>query len=200
MSSDSFDGSSADWAHYLIFNHGDGSSYYHYVLRFPFWGLPQYQRQTGNTTSKSGWKGFITDENIGSQSVTHASTADKAANALTLLNGTKKLIFAGCFTLSYQNGVVTFTAPSDGTYSCIRSAAGIYSLFLPPVYSEYTNVYILYEYVFDSSKGIIPCLDLQWNNTNNCGMGLYISDNNNDHFAEPNGALPLKFGIMFAKN
>ena len=32
----SFWGSSSDWAHYIICNHGDGDSYFHYAIRLPF--------------------------------------------------------------------------------------------------------------------------------------------------------------------
>ena len=102
--------------------------------------------------------------------------------------------------MSYQNGVVTFTAPSDGTYSYMRTAKGNYYILLPPIYSEYRHAYILYEYVMDSGKGVIPSLDMQWNNTTQCDIALYISDNNNDIWVDPENALPLKFGIMFAKN
>lgn len=60
----SFDGSSSGWAHYIIANHGDGSSYFHYTIRLPFWGEPQYRRQTGNTSSVSSWYKFWTEENL----------------------------------------------------------------------------------------------------------------------------------------
>lgn len=64
QTSSSFDGSPADWAHYIIANHGDGSSYYHYTIRLPFWSVPQYRRQTGNTSSVSSWYRFWTEENL----------------------------------------------------------------------------------------------------------------------------------------
>lgn len=64
QTSSSFDGSSADWAHYIIANHGSGSSYYHYTIRLPFWSEPQYKRQTGNTSSVSSWYKFWTEENL----------------------------------------------------------------------------------------------------------------------------------------
>lgn len=60
----SFDGSPADWAHYIIANHGSGSSYYHYTIRLPFWSVPQYKRQTGSTSSVSSWYKFWTEENL----------------------------------------------------------------------------------------------------------------------------------------
>lgn len=64
QTSSSFDGSPADWAHYIIANHGNGSSYYHYTIRLPFQSVPQYKRQTGNTSSVSSWYKFWTEENL----------------------------------------------------------------------------------------------------------------------------------------
>ena len=76
QTSGSFDGNSG-WCHYIICNHGAGSTYYHYTIGLPFWDVPKYKRQTGSTSSVSGWHTFITSENIGSQSVSSASNADK---------------------------------------------------------------------------------------------------------------------------
>ena len=64
QTSSAFDGSPADWAHYIIANHGDGASYYHYTIRLPFWGIPQYKRQTGSTSNTSAWYNFWTSENF----------------------------------------------------------------------------------------------------------------------------------------
>ena len=64
-------GSVAEWASYLIFNHGDGSCYYNQMIRMPFNGVPKYQRKVNGTNS--GWYSFITSENIGSQSVRYAT-------------------------------------------------------------------------------------------------------------------------------
>lgn len=64
QTSSSFDGSPADWAHYIIANHGSGSSYYHYTIRLPFWSVPQYKRQTGSTSDVSSWYKFWTEENL----------------------------------------------------------------------------------------------------------------------------------------
>lgn len=63
QTSSSFDGSPADWAHYIIANHGSGSSY-HYTIRLPFWSVPQYKRQTGSTSNVSSWYKFWTEENL----------------------------------------------------------------------------------------------------------------------------------------
>lgn len=64
QTSSSFDGSTADWAHYIIANHGNGASYYHYTIRLPFWGVAQYRRQTGSTGSVTQWYKFWTEENL----------------------------------------------------------------------------------------------------------------------------------------
>ena len=74
----SFDGSTEEWAHYIIANHGDGASYYHYTIRLPFGNIPQYRRQTGSISSVSDWFNFITDENILNQSVNYATLAGDA--------------------------------------------------------------------------------------------------------------------------
>jgi hypothetical protein len=61
--SSSFDGRSG-WAHYLTFNHGNGETYYHWNLAFPFWSWPVYKRQTGSTSSQTSWYNMFTEENI----------------------------------------------------------------------------------------------------------------------------------------
>ena len=73
-----FDGSATGWAHYIIANHGNGASYYHYTIRLPFQDVPQYRRQTGSTSNVTSWYNFITAENIGSQSVNYATSAGNA--------------------------------------------------------------------------------------------------------------------------
>lgn len=67
------------WAHYLISTHGDGSCYYNYIIREPFYSVPQYSRMVEGV--QSPWYNFITDENIGSQSVAYAHYADLAGEA-----------------------------------------------------------------------------------------------------------------------
>lgn len=75
QTSESFYGSSwtNGWASYLINNHGDGSTYYNYVVAFPFQTYPYYKRMTGNTSSTAGWYYFVTQENIGSMSVNNST-------------------------------------------------------------------------------------------------------------------------------
>ena len=72
------------WCHYIIANHGDGSSYYNFTIGLPFWGVPIYKRLEDGTGD--GWHTFITSENIGSQSVNYADSAGYADNANKLDN------------------------------------------------------------------------------------------------------------------
>lgn len=62
QTSGSHDGNSG-WCHYIIANHGDGATYYHYTIALPFWDVPMYRRQTGSTSSVTAWRKFLTDEN-----------------------------------------------------------------------------------------------------------------------------------------
>ena len=65
------------WCHYLIANHGNGETYYNYTIGLPFYDAPMYQRQTGNTSARSGWQKFYTTENItyGTSALTPGSSS-----------------------------------------------------------------------------------------------------------------------------
>ena len=56
-----FDGRSG-WCHYLIANHGDGATQYHYTIALPYWDTPIYKRQWEG--GNSSWQKFYTTENI----------------------------------------------------------------------------------------------------------------------------------------
>jgi hypothetical protein len=80
------------WASFLVSNHGDGSNYYNQTIIMPFWGAPQYSRREGGT-NRGPWSFWteenlnpITTSNIGSQSVSYATTSGTAARA-TRANG-----------------------------------------------------------------------------------------------------------------
>ena len=75
QTSDGFYGNSG-WCHYIIANHGNGETYYNYTIGLPFYDAPMYQRQTGNTSARSGWQKFYTTENItyGTSSLTPGSS------------------------------------------------------------------------------------------------------------------------------
>lgn len=81
QTSSEFDGNS-DWCHYLIANHGDGETYYHYTIGLPFWGSPIYKRQVGSKNETSGWQKFYTTENItmGTWGMTPGTTSLTSGN------------------------------------------------------------------------------------------------------------------------
>lgn len=101
-------GSVAGWASYLVLNHGDGETYYNQMIRMPFWGTPQYQRKEGGTNT--GWYTFITDENIGAQSVNYATSAGSAgyANNAGALGGYgfSTSVIANCIVQRDGNGYI----------------------------------------------------------------------------------------------
>jgi len=80
------------WASFLISNHGNGSNYYNQTIIMPFWGAPQYMRKEGNN-NVGPWTFYttenlnpITTSNIGSQSVSYATTAGSAPNGSNINN------------------------------------------------------------------------------------------------------------------
>lgn len=70
------------WCHYLIANHGNGETYYNHTIALPFWDVPMYQRQEGNTSSRRGWQKFYTTENIthGTSALTPGSSTLKSGH------------------------------------------------------------------------------------------------------------------------
>lgn len=76
QTSDQFNDNSG-WCHYLIANHGNGETYYNYMIGLPFYSSPMYRRQTGNASSKSDWHKFYTTENItyGTSALTAGSSS-----------------------------------------------------------------------------------------------------------------------------
>ena len=70
------------WCHYIIANHGDGATYYNHTIALPFWDVPMYQRQEGNTSSRRGWQKFYTTENItyGTSALTPGSSGLKTGH------------------------------------------------------------------------------------------------------------------------
>ena len=71
--SNSFNGSpQGDWASYLIFNHGDGNTYFHQMLRLSFF-RDEIQLQRRESGTLKGWRTVaFTDSNVAS-----ATNADK---------------------------------------------------------------------------------------------------------------------------
>lgn len=56
------------WSHYLISNHGNGETYYNFVIALPFWSYPKYKRMSGG--SAGSWYNFHTTENVIIQNAT----------------------------------------------------------------------------------------------------------------------------------
>ena len=57
-----FNNSAAEWASYIICNHGNGKSYYHQMIRLPFFSdTPQLQRRV--VGALQGWRNFAMEGN-----------------------------------------------------------------------------------------------------------------------------------------
>ena len=79
-----FYGSGGGWGHFIICNHGNGETYFNYVLRLPFWDSPKYKRQLGSTSAQTPWYDFLTSEKTVTvlQGGTGATTAAGAISKL----------------------------------------------------------------------------------------------------------------------
>lgn len=97
------------WAHYLTFTH---NSSFRYILRFPFWGPPQFQHTNNDTDQK--WSNFITDEHIGNYSrcMGTGTAIDPITGAMTHLHRGNKLAF-----LPAANITVQISNDSGSTWS-----------------------------------------------------------------------------------
>ena len=97
------------WAHYLTFTH---NSSFRYILRFPFWGPPQFQHTNNDTDQK--WSNFITDEHIGNYSrcMGTGTAIDPITGAMTHMHRGNKLAF-----LPAANITVQISNDSGSTWS-----------------------------------------------------------------------------------
>jgi hypothetical protein len=97
------------WAHFLTFTHNDK---FRYILRFPFWGPPQFQRTTNDVDQK--WSNFITDEHIGNYSryMGTGTAIDPVTGAMTHMHRANKLAF-----LPAANVTVQISNDSGSTWS-----------------------------------------------------------------------------------
>lgn len=69
-----FNNSAAEWASYIICNHGNGKDYYHQMIRLPFFSdTPQLQRRVSGTLQ--GWRNFAMEGNSVSFNGLTASSA-----------------------------------------------------------------------------------------------------------------------------
>lgn len=87
------------WAHYLTFTH---NSSFRYILRFPFWGPPQFQHTNNDTDQK--WSNFITDEHVGNYSrcMGTGTAIDPITGAMTHMHRSNKLAFPPAANITVQ--------------------------------------------------------------------------------------------------
>lgn len=87
------------WAHYLTFTH---NSLFRYILRFPFWGPPQFQHTNNDTDQK--WSNFITDEHVGNYSrcMGTGTAIDPITGAMTHMHRANKLAFPTAANITVQ--------------------------------------------------------------------------------------------------
>ena len=87
------------WAHYLTFTH---NSSFRYILRFPFWGPPQFQHTNNDTDQK--WSNFITDEHVGNYSrcMGTGTAIDPITGAMTHMHRANKLAFPTAANITVQ--------------------------------------------------------------------------------------------------
>lgn len=92
---ESFNNSSADWASYIICNHGNGTTYYHQMLRLPFFSdTIQLQRRVDGELK--GWKNVAIMENENTWSGRQNFTTAKASNKMVIPIGAPSSLEDGC--------------------------------------------------------------------------------------------------------
>ena len=80
---ESYNNSEASWASYIICNHGNGKTYYHQMLRLPFWSdTIQLQRRVNGELQ--GWKNVAIMENENTWSGRQNFTTAKASNKMVI--------------------------------------------------------------------------------------------------------------------
>ena len=92
----SFNGSpDGDWASYIICNHGNGTTYYHQMLRLAFFrDSIQFQRRVNGELQ--GWKNVAIMENENTWSGRQNFTTAKASNKLVIPIGAPSQLEDGC--------------------------------------------------------------------------------------------------------
>ena len=88
------------WAHYLTFTHSDRN--YRYLLRFPYWGPPQYQRTINGANQR--WCNFITDEHVGASAreVGTSRPIDPITGTMAPVHRSNKLAFLPAANITVQ--------------------------------------------------------------------------------------------------
>ena len=91
--------SPADWASYIICNHGNGTTYYHQMLRLPFFSdTIQLQRRVAGELK--GWKNVAIMENENTWSGRQNFTTAKASSKMVIPIGTPSNLEDGCIWIS----------------------------------------------------------------------------------------------------
>ena len=84
QSSASYFNSEMTWASYIICNHGNGSNYFHQMIRLPFFNdFPQYQRLESGTLK--GWVNFVMSGQVNNIIYTSALPASPDPNTIYLI-------------------------------------------------------------------------------------------------------------------
>ena len=96
---ESFNNSSADWASYIICNHENGTTYYHQMLRLPFFSdTIQLQRRVEGELK--GWKNVAIIENSNTWQGTQTFNTAKASNKMIIPIGAPSSLEDGCIWIS----------------------------------------------------------------------------------------------------
>ena len=95
QTSKSYNNSSAGWASYIICNHVNGTTYYHQMLRLPFFSdTIQLQRRVDGELQ--GWKNVAIMENENTWSGRQNFTTAKASNKMVIPIGAPSSLEDGC--------------------------------------------------------------------------------------------------------
>ena len=95
QTSESFNNSPADWASYIICNHGDGTTYYHQMLRLHFFSdTIQLQRRVSGKLQ--GWKNVAIMQNENNWSGRQNFTTAKASSKMVIPIGAPSSLEDGC--------------------------------------------------------------------------------------------------------
>ena len=95
QTAESFNNSSDSWASYIICNHGNGKTYYHQMLRLPFFSdTIQLQRRVGGVLQ--GWKNVAIIENENTWSGRQNFDTAKASSKMVIPIGAPSSLEDGC--------------------------------------------------------------------------------------------------------
>ena len=95
----SYNNSPADWASYIICNHDNGTTYYHQMLRLPFFSdTIQLQRRVNGELK--GWKNVAIMENENTWSGRQNFTTAKASSKMVIPIGAPSPLEDGCIWIS----------------------------------------------------------------------------------------------------